>query len=115
MKPLQIDSCDQVATPGDFAAAIDQANCVLLLPREVAQKFVSHGIRTATDLISYLQTFPSASADDLQWSIADVTRGLERLKEQLRGHVDDAILNPPARADHGYGGRNPADLKRRSD
>ena len=113
MKPLSITGSDSGATPGDFGACVDGANSRLLLPQELSDKLAAHGIRTASELISYLQSFPTAAAKDLDWSTEDLSRGADRLKDQLRGYVDDSILHPPPRPKHGYGGLNAADLKRR--
>src|SRR5271166_5033479 len=95
MNPLKITSGMSEAAPGNFGATVDASNSRLLIPDDLATALASHGIRTATDFVSYVQTFPSAVAMELNWSVSDVLRGLENLKNQLRGHVDDAILNPP--------------------
>ncbi len=114
MKQLTIAASSSESPPGDFAATIDETNSRLFLPRDFANSLASHGIQTAADMVSYLQSFPTAAAEDLDWSIEDVSRGLDRLKDLLRGHVDDFILHPPEHRTHGYGGLNAANLKRRS-
>jgi hypothetical protein len=113
MKPLTIATGNSLSTPGDFAATVDEAGSRLLVPQDLSDKLTAQGIRTASELVSYLLSFPTAAAKDLNWSIEDVSRGLDQLKDQLRGHVDDFILDPPEHPKRGYGGLNAADLKRR--
>lgn len=112
MNPLQIRAADWPAEPGDFRASVHEASS-LLLPRDVASALASHGVRNAAEFVSYVDSFPSAVAAELNWSVADVLNAVSKLRDQLRGHVDEAILSPPRRQ-HGYGALNPSLLKRDS-
>ena len=113
MRPLEIRPISSFAKPGDFQASIDEASFVLLLPEDVATPLASHGVRNAAEIVSYVESFPSAIAADLGWTVPDVLQALNRLRDQLRGHVDEAILNSPQRPKHGYGALDPSLLKRR--
>jgi hypothetical protein len=113
MRPLNIRPVSSPATPGDFGGSVDKANSVLLLPEHIASFLASHGVHSASEFVSYTESFPSAIAAELDWSAADVVQALSKLRDQLRGHVDEAILNPPQRAKHVYGAFDPALLKNR--
>jgi hypothetical protein len=106
LKPARLDF-----RPGDFGAAVVGGD--LMLPEDIVNVLASHGVRTAAELVSYLQTFPSAVAHELHWTVSDVMKGLTSLGGQLRGYVDDAILNPPQRPKMGYGALDPSTLRRR--
>jgi hypothetical protein len=95
--------------PGDLCAQVDDGN--LLLPERVAQLLLPLGIRTAVDLLSVLQTFPSEIAYRLGWKQTDVDQALALLKAQLKGRVDEAILNPPHRPEPVYGAVPPPGMK----
>jgi hypothetical protein len=109
MNPLRIKGIPSTWSRGDFGAVVRGSD--LTLPQEVAETFVKHGVRNADDLVSYVQTFPSSIARDLQWDVTDVFHGLTRLRTQLSGYVADDVLNPPQRHAKGYGAMNPARLK----
>ena len=111
VEPLRIKATHCKAQPGDFEAAVEGG--YLLLPEEVADAFASHGLRNASEVLSYLYTFPSAIAADLHWNVAEVLQALDVLRAKLRGRVDDEVVNPPERPRFGYGALNPALLKRR--
>lgn len=101
MRPLQIKPAAVRETPGDLRARLKDDN--LLLPDRVAMAFAALGIRTAADLVSYLQAFPTSVADELGWEPQDVHHALALLRKQLRGRVDDSILNPSLRREPAYG------------
>jgi len=104
IKPVQSD-----ARPGNFGAKIVGSD--LMLPEDIASAFAAHGVRNATDLVSYVHAFPSAIAADLHWNVADVLKGLRVLSAQLSGLVDDEILSPPPRPRVHFGALNPAGRK----
>lgn len=108
--PLIVTPSDGEIGPGDLHATI--SGNTILIPRAAAQSFKQQGVRTAVDLLSYMQTYPSAVASALKWSDKDVSVATEKLRGQLSGKVDSALLsdptdNPPLPP---LGARNPAEL-----
>ncbi|MBS0224431.1 MAG: hypothetical protein JSR91_27235 [Proteobacteria bacterium] len=101
-------TADESAAPGDFHARI--IGGTLVLPEEVAGPLRRQGVRTAEDLVSYLQAFPSSVADALHWSVGDVRRATQNLKETLRGHIGEEHLDPTSRPNLPTGARDPDDL-----
>lgn len=108
MRALTLSPTDDTASPGDLRARVVDGR--LLVPRQVAAAARDAGVRTAADLLSYMQSFPSAVADQLHWSAADVTAATQRLQNDLRGHVEPEILAPPQRKSPVLGARDPAAL-----
>lgn len=107
--PIVMPSDDEVSQ-GDLRATI--SGNTILIPRAAAQSFGQQGVRTAADLLSYMQTYPSAVAKALNWSDKDVSAATEKLRGQLAGKVDGALLgdpkdDPPLPP---LGARDPADL-----
>ena len=92
MQALIIQATNKKARPGDLAAQVEDQE--LRLPRAVALAMEREGIRTAADLLSYMQAFPSAVASLLHWQQRDVMEALARLKAQLAGRVPDEVLEP---------------------
>lgn len=70
-------------------------------------------VRTAEQLVSFLQAFPSALAVELGWTIADVLRAREAVVRKLKGHLPDAILNPAPIQVRGRGALEPPAVVRR--
>jgi len=108
--PLIVTPSDGETTPGDLHATI--SGNTILIPRAAAQSFGQQGVRTAVDLLSYMQTYPSAVANALNWSGKDVSAAAEKLRRQLSGKVDSALIgdptdNPPLPP---LGARDPAEL-----
>ncbi|SRR5260370_25792557 len=97
--------------PGDFHASIVGSD--LVLPESIASKLKSQGIRTAAELLSLVNGFPSAVAFLLNWSIPDATRAADILRSQMRGHIDSFFLKAPTRQMPPLGARNPLELRRR--
>ncbi len=112
MQPLTIKPTKSAVRRGDFDGIIDESGLALELPERIASTLNSHGVRTAGEMVSYIEAFPSAIAADLQWTVPDVLRGLENLRSKLRGHVDDAVLDVRTRDRHSFGAMNPATYKR---
>ncbi len=98
-------TADESAAPGDFHGRI--IGDKLVLPKEVAEVLRRQGVRTAEDLMSYLQAFPSSVADALHWSVGDVGRATQNLREALRGHIGEEHLNPMSRPNLPMGARDP--------
>jgi Papain family cysteine protease len=111
MEPLKIKSIKSGIKPGDFGAIVDESALALELPEQIATTLQSQGVHTASELISYIEAFPSAIAARLKWTLPDVLSGLEALRGQLKGHVDDAVLSPTKRGPVSYGAMNPATYK----
>jgi len=112
VEPLKIAGCDVSAERGDFDGFIDESRHALMLPEKIAGTFKSHGVFTAAKMLSYLESFPSAIAAELDWTVPEVVRGLRTLRTKLKGHVDDALLEPSRPGRFSYGAMNPATYKR---
>jgi hypothetical protein len=97
--------------PGDFHARVVGPD--LILPGFIASKLKAQGIRTATQLLSLVNGFPSAVAHMLDWSIADTTSAAESLRSQMKGHVDAFFLSAPTKYMPPLGARDPSQLRRR--
>jgi hypothetical protein len=108
MQPVFIRPMKALYQPGDFAGSVQDG--LFYLPEPVFRVVSGQGgVRTAADFVSYLHTFPSAVAAQLNWTVADVQSGLKRVSEQLEGLVAKEVLNPPAQPRRVYGALNPAD------
>ena len=90
--PLTIQPSNAEVGRGDLNVRI--VGNALLLPRGLAQNLAQQGVRTASDLLSYLQAYPSDVAARLNWSAADVAGATAKLRAVLAGHVDSSILGP---------------------
>ena len=112
MMPLPVKSMIANEVRGDLRAKLDNGN--LLLPKRVLAILTSWGVRTAADLLSVLQTFPSGLADELGWEAEDVDHALTVLKAQLKGRVDENVLNPPKREEPVYGAVPPPVIKQKT-
>jgi len=91
--PLIVTPSDAQIGQGDLNATI--SGNTILIPKAAAQSFGQQGVRTATDLLSYMQSYPSAVAKALNWSDKDVSAATEKLRGQLAGKVDSALLGDP--------------------
>ena len=100
-KPLKIKPTLTKEVRGDLRAQIDHDH--LLLPERIANTLSALGIRTAADLASTLQAFPTSIAGELGWEVHDVVHAWNILRTQLKGRVDKDILNPPSRPEPMYG------------
>src|SRR5215831_4280745 len=70
MASVVIEGIDEHPVPGNLKAHF--CGNTLLLPKGVVDVLRKDGVRTAEDLMSYIQAFPSGVADSLRWSISDV-------------------------------------------
>jgi hypothetical protein len=107
-KPLRIRPSPAKEKRGDLRAEVAGGN--LLLPKRVVDVLAALDIRTAVDLVSYLQAFPSSIAIQLGWDLADVSHALQRLRAQLKERPEGAILNPPFHPEPPYGALKPPEL-----
>jgi len=105
MVAVMIKSDHRPVTSGDFGAVVTKSE--LHLPEPIAKILSDQGIRTAAEAVSFLQTFPSSIAKELNWDVADVARGVEVLRRQLSGIVDDAVLNSGSKPSVSYGALDP--------
>jgi hypothetical protein len=82
-----------------------------MVPEKFAKVFTDvYNIKTAADLFAILITYPGGVASALHWDVSDVVRATDKLRTQLRGLVDEKILNPqPPSASRVYGARNPSE------
>ena len=104
--PLIVTPTDAEVSKGDLNATV--CGNKLLVPK--AASFGQQGVRTASDLLSYMQTYPSAVAEALHWSSGDVSAATEKLRTQLTGKVDNSTLDSRQQATPPLGARDPRDL-----
>lgn len=112
MPAVIIKADHRPVTSGDFGAVVTKSE--LRLPEQVAKALSDQGVRTAAEAVSYLQAFPSFIAKELNWDVADVARGLEALRRQLSGVVDDAVLRSGPKPTVSYGALDPRKMQGRT-
>jgi|HubBroStandDraft_6_1064221.scaffolds.fasta_scaffold529700_2 hypothetical protein len=93
------------ASAGDFGAKVQGDR--LLVPRRLGTVLISNHLDTAEDFVSYMQSFPTALAAQLGWTVEDVVRARTRLLEVLRGLLPDEFLDPEPPPPRGYGALRP--------
>lgn len=96
---------DRHARKGDFDAAVDAGR--LVVDRDVADRLRRMTIRTAEDLLAYLDSFPAAVASALDWRVEEVWSARSKLAETLRGQVDARLLHPAVGFRRGTGAIHP--------
>lgn len=106
---LRIAAHGRPAKPGDLAAMVE--GDTLLVPEAVAHLARSGGLRTASELVSYMEAFPSAVASQLHWKLEDVTVAVTNLHRQLTAAGE--TLPESSDFKPSFGARDPALLKRR--
>lgn len=104
MTPLQIKATDRPLFSGDLNACV--TSDALEVPRKVAEAVGGQDIRTARQLLSYGEAFPTALAVALGWSNEQVQTAISRLSGQL-GEA------PPRRRMVAFGARDPRELEGR--
>jgi hypothetical protein len=87
---LAIGRSSSEARPGDFGAKVEGGQ--LLLPGGVVDLFAAQGVRSAAELLSWLEAFPSAVAAEMRWNPTDVGRATARVRALLRNHMDAALM-----------------------
>lgn len=92
MSRLMLKPAHLVSKPGQFGAVVGDK--FVLLPVNVARSFAAVGARDVVAALSYLESFPSALAEELHWKLPDVMHAADELRGQLRGHVADGLLDP---------------------
>jgi hypothetical protein len=98
----------QSSSPGDFHAEVTGEK--LLLPADVVDALATLKVRNAIQFLTYVQSFPSAVAESLRWNVRDVLDAAHHLVAQLRGHIPEQILNPPAPEERRYGALHPDEV-----
>jgi hypothetical protein len=93
------------STPGDLGERVEGDR--LLVPADVARSLEGLPVRSAEELIAYLDAFPSALAGALGWQVDDVDRARAGLAEALRGRVDPALLSSEIPFERGMGAFDP--------
>jgi hypothetical protein len=97
---------------GDLHATVSGNK--LYVPKAAAQTFGQQGVRTASDLLSYMQTYPSSVAASLHWTAADVSAATDKLRTQLTGKVDISTLDTEQNPTPPLGARDPSGLPDKS-
>lgn len=108
MASVPIEGIDKGAPQGALDAHLKGDK--LQVPKQFADLFRSNGVRTAEDLISYLEYFPTGAADLLQWSSSEVTDAVVELKAELREHERGHGTIAQPWSDPPMGAMNPDDL-----
>ena len=108
--PLIVTPTDAEVSKGDLNVAVSGNR--LLVPKAAA--FGQQGVRTASDLLSYMQTYPSAVAKALHWSSGDVSAATEKLRTQLTGKIDSSMLDSQQQTTPPLGARDPGGLPDKS-
>lgn len=98
-----------VATPGNFNAKLIGGS--LGLPADIVQKLKMIGVKTAEELITFLDNFPTSMQIAIGWSFQDLTLSRVALAEILQDQIHDEILNPRPREDYSFGALDPEHLK----
>lgn len=106
-QPLVIEASPESLAPGDLRVRI--SGNTIYIPSAAADEFSRHGVRTAADMLSYLEAYPSAVGSAFGWSDQDVAAAANRLRTELKGKVSDSLLSPEQRTTPPLGARNPAD------
>lgn len=104
MTPLPIKATDRPLLTGDLNACVTPE--ALEVPQKVAEAVGGQDIRTARQLLSYGQAFPTAMAVALGWSNEQVQSAITRLSAQLGAE-------PPKRRMVAFGARDPRELETR--
>ena len=107
-RKLRIKSVEATCKPGDLGAVISGDD--LLLPRQVAEAFLTQGVRSAVDLVAQIDAFPGATARALGWTPAQVVAGLTQLRATLADAIPSALLQPPPSERPGMGAMAPDSL-----
>jgi hypothetical protein len=105
---VMIEPMDEKPVRGNLKAHLRGNK--LLLPRELVDALRRDGVRTAEDLMSYIDSFPSSVARTLHWSVGDVNNAKAVLRTQLVGQIADDHLRPQRRPNPTLGARDPDDL-----
>jgi hypothetical protein len=102
-----VQSMPTEPTPGDFRASVSTNQ--VGLPAALVAPLRAQGATTLSGVISYLESFPSAVASMLDWSVADVERAHLKLVRELAAS-GLAVPAAAAKARPAFGARDPAEL-----
>jgi hypothetical protein len=92
--------------PGDFGASVDPNG--VTLPAALTEPLRAQGAVALLDVVSYLQSFPSAIAAMLNWSAPDVVEATRRFETQLDQLLPGVIPKPRWGTANILGARDPA-------
>jgi hypothetical protein len=88
----------------DFGASVSGGE--LVVPAELVAAF-GRPVRSAEELVAYLQTFPTSVAQRLGWTADEVATAKEGLLDRLRGILPDALLEVPSAPERRLGAMPP--------
>jgi len=81
------------AEPGDLHTSVLGER--LLVPREVLTALSQQRLRSGEELLSFLDTFPTACAALFHWSVGDCRRAAQKLGSQINpGGAGTSIRRP---------------------
>jgi hypothetical protein len=89
------------AEDGVLGLEIEHTNSrdvIIRIAPKVASALARIGVRSAEELASFLNTFPSEIARVLNWDVKAVVRARECVLPKLRGIVEDVYLDPPTQS-----------------
>ncbi|MBI1317849.1 MAG: hypothetical protein GC168_02735 [Candidatus Hydrogenedens sp.] len=96
--------------PGDFGAQVTPGDSPSVeIPEPVLSALGSLSIRSAEELLSYADSFPTAIAASLGWSPQQVQQATQRLKATLHGFVPESLLGEFRPRPMSFGARPPED------
>ena len=99
----------EVPAPGDFGIVVKDT--ALEVPQPVLN-CMNEKPRSAEEVYDLASCFPSGFMQGLGWSLPEVKKAAEKLKQQLIGHVDDQFFSPLLPMRRGFGARDPKELHR---
>jgi hypothetical protein len=79
--PLAASESRASSGPGDLNAAVVDGR--VTLPRDIFDALARLRVRDAEELLVYAESFPSAVAATLHWSVPEVQSGVTTLRRQL--------------------------------
>lgn len=103
-----IYSADKEISKGDYNADVD-ADGTLVLPASFRPLNEQCGARSAETFFSICMDCPSALMQHCGWTQQETAAANARLKDQLRGHISDKLLDYDAtkRRSYPFGAQRP--------
>ena len=91
---LSLDALGHLSvSPGDLGAAV--LNEDLVLPVALDQFVRTNNLRSAEEFFAFVDTYPSALASSLGWSLPDARKAVVRLSSQLRPKLGELAESGP--------------------
>lgn len=100
----------KVSNPGDFGIALK--NGKLEVPQTIMDCAGAYTNQTAAEFFAVVSSFPTSLSRNLNWAVDDVEKAVQKLAQQLTGHVEPALLKVATRPAPSTGAMDPADLKK---